>query len=269
MCEFCTKHGDGQIWYKNAANYGQDLLSDLNRRRYIEGFYETTIQEGFNALGRLETLFRKRGRLPEALKKAMVDKAKTEHFGQVLPMEEIRELVMKSSTIVRLPCACRWASQKKEERCCYGVSFGPEPWYNGTDMSFFGKTPDMGREAVAREEALQQMEALEEHGAVHTIWTMMTPFIGAICNCSVEGCLAMRTLTGIGVETMARAEFVAQADEGLCIGCGSCTDRCQFGAIDSGQESGRNIAVIDRNKCFGCGLCRKACGAGAISLQPR
>lgn len=269
MCEFCTKHGDGKIWYKNAANYAQDLASDINRRKYIGSFLESTIKDGFAVIGRLETLFKKRGRLPDSVKSAMEEKAKAEHFGQVLPIEEIRDLVLKADTIVRMPCACRWTTLKKEARCCYGVSFGPEPWYSGIDMQYFGKSPDAGLEALSREDAIRQMEEMEDHGAVHTIWTMMTPFIGAICNCTLDDCLAMRTLSGIKVETMARAEYVASVDKGLCTGCGLCESRCQFNAITSGHNSGSDFAIIDPDKCFGCGLCRKACDSRAISLVLR
>jgi heterodisulfide reductase subunit A-like polyferredoxin len=98
---------------------------------------------------------------------------------------------------------------------------------------------------------------------------MMTPFIGAICNCSPEDCLAMRTLSRTGVLTMERAEYTARIDSALCTGCGLCDARCHFKAIDSVTESGRSIARIDPRKCFGCGLCRNACGFGAISLAPR
>ena len=38
MCEFCLKHGEGKKWYLEAKNYSDDLLSDLRRRRFIEGF---------------------------------------------------------------------------------------------------------------------------------------------------------------------------------------------------------------------------------------
>ena len=127
MCEFCTKHGDGKIWYRNAANYGMDLLSDLNRRRYIENFLASAFSDGFQTLGRLEVIYRKKGRLPEAVKKALISKSRQEHFGQVLPIEEIRELALKARTIVRMPCACRWDIEKKEVRCCYAISYGPEP----------------------------------------------------------------------------------------------------------------------------------------------
>ena len=110
MCDFCTKHGEGKIWYKNARNYADDLLSDLQRRRYIENFLTSAFKEGFETLGRLETIYRKKGRLPEAVKAALVSKAKAEHFGQVLPIEEISEVVVKARTVVRMPCACRWSS---------------------------------------------------------------------------------------------------------------------------------------------------------------
>ncbi len=162
-----------------------------------------TIQEGFVTLGRLEALVQKKGALPDRVRVGMQEKARQEHFGQVLPMEEIRELVRKAETVVRMPCACRWAMGKGEVRACYGISIGPEQWYRHIDMSSFGPLPDEGLESVDREEAIRQMEHLEEHGAVHTIWTMMTPFIGAICNCTLDDCLAMRTLSGIKVETMA------------------------------------------------------------------
>jgi len=269
MCEFCTKHGEGKIWYKNAANYANDLLSDLRRRAYIENFLSSAFGEGFRTLGRLETIFRKKGRLPNAVKTAMIKRAKEEHFGQVLPIEEISELVRKAETIVRMPCACRWNTEKKEVRCCYAVSYGPDAWYRDINLSYFGKAPDEGLESLTPDKAITQMEEMEEHGAIHTIWTMMTPFIGAICNCSLEECLAMRTLVRVRVETMARAEYVAVVDKELCSGCGLCDAACHFMAIGSVTECGVSIARVDPLKCFGCGLCRRACSTGAISLVLR
>jgi NAD-dependent dihydropyrimidine dehydrogenase PreA subunit len=269
MCEFCTKHGDGKVWYKNAENYSRDLLSDIRRRAFIRDFLSTTIKEGFDSLGRLEALYMKKGRLPDSLIRRMEGRAKAEHFGQVLPLEEISELVLKADTIVRMPCACRWTAKKKEIRCCYGVSYGPEAWYREIDMSYFGKASAEGLESVEREEAVRQIEEMEDYGAVHTIWTMVTPFIGAICNCAAHDCIAMRTLSGIGVETMARAEYVAVVDEELCEGCGLCYERCQFGAIASVREGGRITSRTDRQRCFGCGLCRTVCGPGAIRLITR
>ena len=269
MCEFCSEHGDGKVWYKNAKNYSQDLLSDIQRRKYIAHFLDGTIKDGFETLGRLEALFKRRGKLPDAIKKGMEEQAKREHYGQVLPIEEIRELVMKADTIVRMPCACRWTISRTEARCCYGISFSSDAWYKDLDMRYFGKASGEGLETVAREEAIHQMEQREEKGAVHTIWTMMTPFIGAICNCTLHDCIAMKTLSGIKVDTMARAEYVATVDEKACTGCGLCREKCQFEAIRDKQDAGNVVAAIDAGTCYGCGLCRKACSVEAITLALR
>ena len=269
MCELCTKHGEGKIWYRNAANYSKDLLSDLRRRTYIEQFLSSAFGDGFRTLGRLETIYRKKGRLPRAVRDPMITKAKEEHYGQVLPIEEIRGVLTKASTVVRMPCACRWSIGKKEARSCYAVSYGPDAWYRNIDMGYFGKTSDEGLESLTPEHAVAQMEEMEEQGLVHTIWTMITPFIGAVCNCSPAECLAMRTLDRIQVEIMERAEYVAQVNESLCDGCGLCDTRCHFRAIDTVSHSGREYAKIDHHRCFGCGLCRRACGNGAISLVMR
>jgi ferredoxin len=269
MCDFCTTHGEGKIWYKNARNYAQDLLADLERRHYIENFLTSAFKEGFETLGRIEAIYRKKGRIPEAVTTAMITKAKREHFGQVLPIEEISGVVKQATTVVRMPCACRWNIQKKEERCCYAVSYSADAWYKGIDMGYFGKASDEGLESMQPLEAIEQMKAMEGQGAVHTIWTMMTPFIGAICNCSPEDCLAMKTLSRTKIETMERAEFVARVDEALCTGCGLCDSRCHFRAIDSVPRSGTSIARVDPHKCFGCGLCRGVCTTGAISLTLR
>ena len=269
MCEFCTKHGDGKIWYRNAANYANDLLSDIRRRKFITEFLETTMGGGLRGLGRLEQLFMKKRRLPQAVVRAMEEKAKAEHFGQVLPIEEISGIMKGAMSIVRLPCACRWTMGKKEERCCFAFSYGPDAWYSGFDMGYFGMSSAEGLEPVTADEAIKQMEALEEQGAIHSIWTMMTPFIGAVCNCSAGDCMALRILSGIGVHTMACAEHTAVVDRELCTGCGICSERCQFDAIKSRTDEQGQSAYIDHAKCYGCGLCRRACSTNAISVVLR
>lgn len=268
MCEFCTQHGDGKVWFKNADNYGKDLISDLARRDYINHFFKSTIEEGVGTIGRLETLYGKKKKLPPRLVNAMVDQAKKEHFGQVVTIEDIRELVGKAATVVRLPCACRWASMKKDNRCCYSVSYSPDAWYKDLDMSYFGLAQDQGLESLTPDEAISQMEQLGQDGAVHTIWTMITPFIGAICNCQPGDCLGLRTLA-VEVETMFRGEQMAVVDEEACMGCGECEEACHFGAITSVECAGEHKAHIHSMACFGCGLCRNVCSADALTMVGR
>ncbi len=268
MCEFCTKHGDGKVWFKNAANYARDLTSDLARRGYIKTFFTATIEEGLATIGRLEALYKKKPQLPQRLVQQMQSRAREEHFGQVVTIEDIREIVGKAATVVRLPCACRWAALKKENRCCFSVSYTPDAWYQGLDMGYFGLAQDEGLERVSPAEAIRQMEALEGEGAVHTIWTMLTPFIGAICNCKPAECLGLRTLN-LQVETMFRGEQVAWVDETKCTGCGACQEACSFAAIGGKKLAGESRAVIHAGQCFGCGLCRNVCPAEALAMISR
>ncbi|MBI5558424.1 MAG: 4Fe-4S binding protein [Deltaproteobacteria bacterium] len=241
-------------------------MSDLVRRQYVQNFLESTIGEGISALGRLETIFGKKKKLPDRLVTAMVSKAKEEHFGQVVPIEDVSTIMEKAASVVRMPCACRWAADKKEKRCCYSVSYSAENWYQDLDMSYFGKTPDEGFEILSGAEAVAQMESLEEEGAIHTIWTMVTPFIGAICNCTSHECLGLRTLA-MNVETLSRGEYVAQVNHTLCNGCGLCEQVCQFSALSSQVvDGGGSVAMITPQRCYGCGLCRKHCPQGAITL---
>jgi ferredoxin len=122
--------------------------------------------------------------------------------------------------------------------------------------------------SVELEYLCRQMEELDREGAVHTIWTMMTPFIGAICNCQPADCLGLRTLS-LGVETMFRGEMMASVDEDLCTGCGACQDACHFKAITGVELSGAYRARIYASACFGCGLCRNVCPAEALSMVGR
>jgi NAD-dependent dihydropyrimidine dehydrogenase PreA subunit len=268
MCEFCTKHGDGQVWFKNAANYARDLMADLERRKYIAEFLKETMGEGITTIGRLETIYRKKGRIPEKIKTGFVDKAKADHFGQVVTIEDVEAIVSKAASVVRLPCACRWASAKKEHRTCYSVSYTPDTWFDSLDMSYFGLTEDRGLERVSRQTAIEQMRALGKSGAVHSIWTMKTPFIGAICNCEPADCLGLRTLA-LDMQTMFKGEVVAIVDSDACTGCGECIEVCHFDAVHSHSHEGVSKAHVHPKRCFGCGNCRHRCPADAIEMTVR
>jgi MinD superfamily P-loop ATPase len=59
-----------------------------------------------------------------------------------------------------------------------------------------------------------------------------------------------------------RSGVKARADSDLCIGCGTCEELCQFGAVSINA-----IAHIDTLSCEGCGVCAHFCPEQAISLD--
>jgi MinD superfamily P-loop ATPase len=83
----------------------------------------------------------------------------------------------------------------------------------------------------------------------------------AICNCCSCCCGAMEAQRN-GTSMIASSGYVAQVDDDLCAGCGTCADYCQFAAIlvDDG------FARIDVAACMGCGVCVAHCPQEAIGL---
>lgn len=265
MCEFCAKHGEGKKWYLNAKNYAVDLLDDLKRRDFIDHFYARYIQKGSQSISRMEKIFQSRPQMLDKMAPAYEKEMRENHFGQVVPVEDVIEIINMSNSVVRFQCGCMWESGRKEGRYCFGLSFGSPAWYDMVDRDYFG-APEISRmEHLSKEEAISCITKLDKDGMVHSIWTFGTPFIGAVCNCDMKYCLGMRSTFRLGMETMFRAEEQVSIDTNKCTGCGACVNHCQMTAI--GTHGSDAKCIIDRNKCIGCGVCRSACDYGAISYD--
>lgn len=271
MCEFCLKHGEGEKWYLQAKNYSDDLFSDIRRRKYIEEFVshpEALAKDAhyIDLLSKLPVFIR------GVVRRIVTWKMKKTHFGQVVPIEDIKQIFDFTNSIVRVACLCRNITLGKEKRYCYGISLSPDGgWFTemsrALDMSFFTGPDANGFETLTKDEALSAFHEHEREGLCHTVWTFHTPFIGGICNCDRSDCLAMRTTVTHATPVMFRAEFVAGIDSNECSGCRECMRICQFGAIT--YSASNKKAVIDQRWCYGCGVCRSACKKNAIRLEER
>jgi NAD-dependent dihydropyrimidine dehydrogenase PreA subunit len=270
MCEFCIKHGDGKIWYLEAKNYSLDLISDLRRRKWIEKFI-TDLENNMVKLGILDRLKQRSSILYGLAKRLFTNKLKKVHFGQVVPLEDAREIFKITNTIVRIPCACRKAAKGKEVRACFGFSAEPNSLF-GYPLEEcwpdYSEGPEVRQvEKVDREQAVEMLSELEEKGVIHTIWTFKTPLIAALCNCDRQDCMAFRTEMTLGAKVMFRAEYYASVDWDKCKGCKNCLTQCGFGALRYSLGQGR--CSVDITRCYGCGICRITCPEGAITLRPR
>jgi heterodisulfide reductase subunit A-like polyferredoxin len=83
----------------------------------------------------------------------------------------------------------------------------------------------------------------------------------AICNCCKCCCAGLEAMTRHGVPMVASSGFVAQVDEGSCIGCGDCEHACPFGAMHVPYR-----AKVTWESCMGCGVCEGQCATGAVTL---
>jgi ferredoxin len=271
MCEFCHKHGEGKKWYLKAENYSEDLLSDLNRRKFITEFF--TNKGGLSGgLAGMEKLDKAPRFVRNVITPLMVGRQKKVHFGQVLPIEDVEKIFGFVSSVTRLPCLCRNVTTGKEQRYCYGVSMLPqEGEFNKIireiDMDYLTGPDTSGMEKLTKEQALASLREHEKEGLCHTVWTFVAPFIGGICNCDRSDCGAMQSTIVHNFPTMFRAEYVAEVNPELCSGCRQCMRVCQFGAI--GYSAGNRRIYIDQNHCYGCGICRANCVKDAIRLVDR
>lgn len=271
MCEFCLKHGEGRKWYLEAKNYSDDLLSDVRRRRFIEGFVSRP-EDIAKEIAGLERLEKAPRFIQGVARRLIVRKMKKTHFGQVVPLEEVEKIFGFLGSIVRVACICRKITLGAEKRYCYGISLAPDGGklreiIGGLKQNAVTGPDTAGFETVTRDEALAAFREHEKEGLCHTVWTFHAPFIGGICNCDRTDCLAMRCTVSHALPVMFRAEYVARVDPDACTGCRNCLRLCQFGAI--GYSASNRKAVIDTRFCYGCGVCRAACAKEAIRLEDR
>jgi ferredoxin len=125
----------------------------------------------------------------------------------------------------------------------------------------------MGRKASV-EEIIDKVEEAAELGLVHAVDNFQEN-TGFICNCCSCHC---EFLAGINHFRVAGAiqpsNFLPEVDPELCVGCGTCAERCPVNAI-SVADGADEAATVDEAWCIGCGVCVSACPDHAVSLARR
>lgn len=271
MCEFCHQHGEGKKWYLNANNYAEDLMSDLRRRRFVTRFFENPghLAKGNRSLAALDVM---PDFLWKGVRRKITAKQQVNHFGQVVPIEDIERILTLTTSIVRLACICRHVSVGKEQRYCFGVSMEPDgggmaKLLGEIDASYLVGPHTAGLETMSKTDALARMRESEAEGNCHTVWTFVTPFLAGICNCSLPSCYAMKATVAHKTPVFFKGEYVARVDADKCNGCGQCVKLCSFEAFKSRKK--KEKAEVDALRCYGCGICRSACVKDAITLVDR
>lgn len=277
MCEFCVQHGEGKQWYQLMKNYSRELVhAQLSaEQKKVVGF--DTRLEWLDDLIKSYLLPAAGGKYPE-LSEIQGDSSKgteepisedqrlarrkIDHFGQVLPIEDVEKVLLLADSITRMPCGCRYENRGlTNARYCFGL---------GVDLShLLGQFPDHSAsfEVMSKDEAFKLIRKLDQEGLMHSVWSGVTPYVSALCNCDGD-CSAYRGfIKDHGLQSFFRAEYLCQVDMDQCNGCKECMAQCQFGAQFYSSALGK--VTIEPKLCFGCGVCRAACPQNAINLIPR
>jgi ferredoxin len=279
MCEFCTQHGEGKQWYLQMKNYSNELLNApltadqqasigfRTRREWVDDFIRTFTVPAYPGQQPMMTQIQDEHN-PQVIRavptnnEQILAQRKTEHYGQVIPMEEVDKVLMMADSITRMPCGCRYMSTGlTDKRYCFGL---------GMDVQhMLGQYLDSSAslEVLGKEEAIKIIRKFDEEGLMHTIWTGVTPYVIGVCNCDADCGAYNGYIRNRGLPHFFRAEYVCQVDLDQCNGCKECMSQCQFGAQYYSSAMGK--VTIAAELCFGCGVCRAACPQGAIELLPR
>lgn len=63
---------------------------------------------------------------------------------------------------------------------------------------------------------------------------------------------------------LASSGYLAVVEEDVCIGCATCEEYCQFGALSIGVAEAMQV---DPELCMGCGVCESKCQEQAIRIE--
>lgn len=261
MCDICIKHGDGRKWYLESTFYASELEKAGMREFLLKKAYER-FEWFFARSSPYLGMFKAIPGLARLVDFPVEAVMKREHYGQVVPIEDVRLILNLATSIYRQPCVCKSVLRgKQDHNLCLGFGMFPKNYFKEyADYSEYTIRIDV-------DEALELMTESEKDGYIHTVWTYRTPYIGKLCNCDVPDCVAFSTRRNFGTRTVYKSEYVFQIDPAVCTGCRSCISQCQFGAIAYSPITNR--CVINSDLCYGCGVCRVACKNDSISERAR
>ncbi len=174
---------------------------------------------------------------------------------QVMPYEEVSNIVKNSQRIGLSECVCRKRAHKhcdhpKEVCLCFDMA---------ADMMI---TRKIARK-ISKEKAFEVLKISEEAGLVHCVDNRQKG-LEFICNCCSCACGAVRTVAHFGFEkAVTPSRYEAVLDSDICSGCSTCLEKCQFNAIKLDGDK----AVLDLASCWGCGNCVAICPEGAITMK--
>lgn len=178
---------------------------------------------------------------------------------EVHPYDKVSDYIASADHIAVGVCYCRHHGElvgrpcdRPKEVC---MSFGPSALY--VSERGFGRL-------LSREEAMEVLDLSEKAGLVHCS-SNTGKYLDFICNCCGCHCGILRSIKNSPPGSGAHSSFVVAVDEGQCIGCGDCIERCWMDALSLDGDT----VSRDAGRCIGCGLCVSACPSGALALELR
>lgn len=179
----------------------------------------------------------------------------------VSTFDEVTALLKQAEgPFVIIECICR--KKKRIEGGSCNVTDRKETCLAIHGMAEMLQAGNVGR-TISRKEALSIIKQNQRDGLVlQPSNTRKAEFICSCCGCCC-GMLSIQKSLPKPLDFWS-SNFQASVDAGVCIGCGSCEESCQVGAVIVSDQA--QCAIVNLNRCIGCGVCIADCPTEAISL---
>lgn len=178
---------------------------------------------------------------------------------QVLPLDEISEMIKGAELIALSNCYCRSAKKVLGEACDHPL----ETCFYFDELAQMKLQTDYARE-VTYEEAMEVLYECETHGLVHNV-SNCEGKIQTLCNCCECSCAVIKAWNRGLNNTMSPSRFIVEIDVDTCSLKENCISACPVNALAIEDE----VLMVDVNTCVGCGLCVPACPDQALKLKLR
>ncbi|MEW6186642.1 MAG: 4Fe-4S binding protein [Thermodesulfobacteriota bacterium] len=179
---------------------------------------------------------------------------------EILPFDEIKPLIDASSYQAVGHCPCRVTARFRGEPCDHST----ENCLHFGSMGRYMVNHGLARE-ISKEETMKILKAADDEGLVHIIDNQEGQ-MHTICNCCKCCCSFLVPINeNWGLDILSYSNYLAGVDAEVCIGCGTCEERCPVGAVKVIDE----VARVDETRCLGCGACTSTCTTEAIRLSSR
>jgi ferredoxin len=182
---------------------------------------------------------------------------------KILPHEEASRIVDKYDDIALVHCYCRHEKDLLGHSCTVTDE--------RLNCFLLGKSAQFAIEhkfgdKISKNDAKAIINKASDEGLVHKAFHIhLKPELDeeAICNCC-KCCCGIFSLFWRGISPYhCYTSYLAEVEEDLCVGCGTCVEKCPMEAIDLVED----IAVINNGRCIGCGVCVHHCPEDAMKLE--
>ncbi len=175
---------------------------------------------------------------------------------EVRPFESASAIIENSQAWGVVDCICRKQKMLIGDPCehpldvCMVLSTQPGAFDSADTVR-----------ALTKEGAHQTLRRAADAGLVHTLSNHQQE-LWYICNCCTCSCGILRGMADLGIaNVVARSAYVNTVDPEKCQLCGTCLERCQFGALTLEMD-----LRINEQRCVGCGSCILVCPEDALQL---